>query len=469
MSTQQLQYKGSRSLRHRLILSLLSSRPLRITSIRPLSSPPGLTPYELSFIRLLSKITLGTKVTISLTGTEILFIPGRLNPPQDPVEHDCVERSVGWFLEPIIAIAALGKRPLKLVLKGVTTDPYGPSVDVLRLSLLPTLALFLPHESRPALELKIEKRGHLPLGGGEVYFSCPCVRKYLSGVSIIASGRVSKIRGIAHTTRTSPAFATRLVNAARGVLNRYIPDVYIYTDSMKGASAGLSPGYGITLLSTSTTGTLHTSSRSSHPSTPAQTPEDLGTIAALELLKQISNCGCVDGGAEWLAALGLVLSGERDVGHLRIGVDPWNQTMVDVLRGVRDCWGVKMRIKKVEKAVVIARQNNGVDEASDDEEVGWDGIKDSDQGEEDHIDHMSDNSTGPGVLMDEQDESEDDYDEETGFRSQQEEHMEDKELSEMVSRSRSRQKESTSEMKTMFEYELSCLGIGYVNVNLKGQ
>ena len=32
--------------------------------------------------------------------------------------------------------------------------------------------------------------------------------------------------------------ANRMVDSARAVLNNYLPDVYIYTDTVKGAEAG---------------------------------------------------------------------------------------------------------------------------------------------------------------------------------------------------------------------------------------
>lgn len=38
--------------------------------------------------------------------------------------------------------------------------------------------------------------------------------------------------------RVNPAMANRMVDSARSVLNSYLPDVYIYTDAIKGADAG---------------------------------------------------------------------------------------------------------------------------------------------------------------------------------------------------------------------------------------
>lgn len=91
-----------------------------------------------------------------------------------------------------------------------------------------------------------------------------------------------------------------------------------------------SPGYAITLVSSSTSHVLHSSEASScpRPSTSTQaaeestnsqrTPEDLGIEAARQLLSEIRRGGCVDRGWEWLVTTMLVLGGE-DVGKAKIG------------------------------------------------------------------------------------------------------------------------------------------------------
>lgn len=53
-----------------------------------------------------------------------------------------------------------------------------------------------------------------------------------------------------------PQNTNRMVDAARGVLNQLLADVYIFTDAMSGAAAGASPGYGLTLVAETTTGCL---------------------------------------------------------------------------------------------------------------------------------------------------------------------------------------------------------------------
>lgn len=136
------------------MLSILSRRPVQIDRIRPDEDQPGLRPSEVSFLRLLEKITEGTRVEISYTGTSVLFHPGTI--AGGTFTHTCPvapgERSVGWYLEPMLALAPFGKKDLVLTLKGITTDGRDASVDTIRTSGLPHLAMFLDKEG---VELRV--------------------------------------------------------------------------------------------------------------------------------------------------------------------------------------------------------------------------------------------------------------------------------------------------------------------------
>ncbi|GAA5936137.1 rRNA-processing endoribonuclease [Sporobolomyces koalae] len=348
-SSRVLSYKGSSHLRHRLVLSLLSRRPVRIDEIRSHASEPGLKPFEVSFLRLIEKLSQGSRLEISYTGTSLLFHPGTIS--GGSVIHNCdLGRSIGWYLEPLLVIAPFGKKELNLTLRGLTTDGRDASVDTIRTSGLPHLAMFLDTEG---VELRITKRGHPPSGGGEVTLTCPSVKAIKSGFDFTNVGRVSKIRGIAHSVRVSPQLSNRLVAAARSVLNRYIPDVYIYTDVYRGEDSGKSPGYAITLVSSSTSHVLHSSETSSCPrpsttETPAnsqQTPEDLGIEAARQLLSEIRRGGCVDRGWEWLVTTLLVLGGE-DVGKVKVG-GPMEAFLIEHLRDLKQFFGTTFKIKPI--------------------------------------------------------------------------------------------------------------------------
>jgi RNA 3'-terminal phosphate cyclase-like protein len=110
-----------------------------------------LTDYEVSLLRLLEKISNGSVIEISHTGTAILLKPGVLT--GGPIIHDCpLSRSVGYFLEPIVALAPFSKKPLMLTLRGITTDEKDLSVDLIRTVTLPHLAMFGVEDG---LELKV--------------------------------------------------------------------------------------------------------------------------------------------------------------------------------------------------------------------------------------------------------------------------------------------------------------------------
>lgn len=263
--------------------------------------------------------------------------------PGGNVTHNChLGRSVGYYLEVIVPLAPFCKKPLTVTLNGITGEEGRDlSADAVRTVTLPHLHLFGVSDG---LELQIKKRGSAPGGGGTVVFKCPIVRS-LKTLNYVDRGRVRKIRGIAYSTRVSPQFANRMVEAARGVLNRYIPDIYLYTDVYKGEDSGKSPGYGITLVAQSTTDVLHSAeSLSTVPGVDngvAQTPEDIATHAARLLLEEVCHGGCVDAKHQWLVLLLMVL-GKEDVGKCLMG-DLTAHT-VQFLRDLMAFFGVKFKV-----------------------------------------------------------------------------------------------------------------------------
>jgi RNA 3'-terminal phosphate cyclase (RTC), insert domain len=103
--------------------------------------------------------------------------------------------------------------------------------------------------------MQIKKRGAPPAGGGEIQFVCPIV-KQVKTLNFVEPGKIKRIRGIAsvsaclklksslrdlsHAVRVNPQFSNRMIEASRSVLNRYIPDIYLYSDVYKGDESGKS-------------------------------------------------------------------------------------------------------------------------------------------------------------------------------------------------------------------------------------
>ena len=94
------------------------------------------------------------------------------------------------------------------------------------------------------------------------------------------------------------------MDSARGLLTRYIPDVYIYTDVYKGQESGKSPGYALSLVAESTTDCLMSAECCFEPLQDNndekqvnelklvndyhfETPEDLGLYSAKLLLQYV--------------------------------------------------------------------------------------------------------------------------------------------------------------------------------------
>ncbi|CAM9210927.1 unnamed protein product, partial [Laminaria digitata] len=216
-----LRYKGSKHFRQRVVCSLLSGRAIRIDDIRPFPTRTdyqeevqmGVMDHEAAFLRLVDKLTNGTKVEINETGTSLRFKPGYVTGGR--ASHDCGNtRALGWFIEGLIPLALFSKSPFDLALSGITNDDVDLSVDALKAVTLPLLKLFGVAEEG-GLELKVKRRGAPPGGGGMVEFKCPIVRE-LKPIDLTDPGLIKRIRGNAYCTKVSPQIANRVAESSRG-------------------------------------------------------------------------------------------------------------------------------------------------------------------------------------------------------------------------------------------------------------
>ncbi|KAF4518836.1 hypothetical protein B566_EDAN006687, partial [Ephemera danica] len=125
MENNTLSFKGSNFLRQRLVLSILSGKTVRINDIRSKDTDPGLREFEINLIRLLDKMTNGTQIVVSESGTSLFFQPGILS--GGSIDHDCCpQRGIGYYLEVIVSLGPFCKKPLNCVLKGATNNKPAP-------------------------------------------------------------------------------------------------------------------------------------------------------------------------------------------------------------------------------------------------------------------------------------------------------------------------------------------------------
>ncbi|XP_068633444.1 probable RNA 3'-terminal phosphate cyclase-like protein [Battus philenor] len=350
-----LVYKGSNLFRQRLLLSVLSGRAIKIEDIRSSHDDPGLREYEVNLIRLLDKITNGTRVELSETGTSMYFQPGILVGGQ--VNHNCcTQRGIGYYLEVLLAVGPFCKEPLNAVLQGVTHHDLDVSVDKIKSAALPILLKFILVDD--GLELKVVRRGAPPLGGGEVVFRCP-VRRHLRPLQWTSWGLVKRIRGVVYALRVSPTMANRVVESAKGVMLKFLPDVYINTDQCRGPNAGKSPGFGVSLVAETNEKTFYCAEAKSLEAGSGETslPEDVGKECAMRLLDEVYRAGAVDSSFQWLLALWMAL-GQKDVSECVVG--PLSDYTISFLQHLKEFFGVMFKLEVL--------RSDADDECSDDED-----------------------------------------------------------------------------------------------------
>ncbi|RNA31277.1 RNA 3 -terminal phosphate cyclase [Brachionus plicatilis] len=329
-------------LRIKIILSVLSGKPLKLKNIRRNEHEPGLKDFEVNLLKLVDKLTSGTRTDINETGTSLYFVPGILIGGK--IEHDCgTERSIGYFLQTIMCMAPFTKTPLELTLTGITNDPDDVSVDLIKYSSIPIFKRFIGSDD--GLEFKVLKRGAKPGGGGEILFKCPTKMKLIP-VNLTDPGKIKRIRGIAYAMRVAPAVCNRMVEKAKGTLLKFIPDIYIISDHQKKDTAGNSPGFGLTLVAETTNGTFLCGEACSTPkgsdSQEPNVPEDIALKATHNLLEEIYRGGCVDSANQFIAYMLMVIN-QRDVSRILSGI--FSPFSIHFMRAIKDSFGVRFKIE----------------------------------------------------------------------------------------------------------------------------
>ncbi|KAJ4345593.1 uncharacterized protein N0V89_011726 [Didymosphaeria variabile] len=344
-----LQFEGHRHLTTRLLLSTLTGRPIRISKIRPSSTRPGLTPYETNFIRLLDSITNGAQIQFSMTGTTLVYRPGLITGSAEglgamggvirhEIPRECSRRGASWWLIPLALLAPFAKDKLNVVLHGegcvTSSTPAGDvSVDSVRTAILPLYKSFGIERN---IELRVLKRSCAPgqgkSAGGEVQLVFGHQVRLPKTLHLMNKGRVKKIRGVAYAVGVSGSNNARMIETARGVLNKFVPDTYIFSDVSKaplisgmvsksdpnGKTKG-AVGFGLSLVAESSTDCIYSADVASPPQ-GGVTPEDLGKQCAYQLLEKISAGGCVEVTSTETVLL-LMAMGSEDVGRVCLGRD----------------------------------------------------------------------------------------------------------------------------------------------------
>lgn len=327
-----------------------------------------------------------------MTGTTVVYRPGLITGSVEGlgahggvIRHelgkDCSVRGVSWWLIPLCILAPFSKGKVNIVIHGegcVTgCTPSGDvSVDTVRTAILPLYKSFGIDRN---IELRVLKRSCAPQAGknagGEVQLVFGHQVRLPKTLHLMNPGRVKKIRGVAYAIGVSGSNNARVIDAARGVLNKFVPDTYIYSDvsnaplvptnekNNPGAKKKGAVGFGLSLVAESSTNCLHSADVASPPSggTP---PEEIGKQAAYQLLEVISQGGCVSRIASQ-TVLCLMAMGSEDVGRLTLGREVvGSEDIIQLGRDLREFggsgWGLRDAGSEREEELVVSVVGRGV-------------------------------------------------------------------------------------------------------------
>lgn len=172
---------GGQILRTALSLSMLTGKPIRITKIRAGRKKPGLMRQHLTAVNAAARVCSAHTDGAHLGSTQLSFTPGSIRGG----EHTIAIGSAGsctlvlQTLLPALLFAPIASR---LTVQGGTHNPMAPCYHFLERAFVPLL-----HQMGANIQLRLNRFGFYPAGGGEVVVEIAPVKR-LSGLRIESKG-----------------------------------------------------------------------------------------------------------------------------------------------------------------------------------------------------------------------------------------------------------------------------------------
>lgn len=396
--TKPVKFTTHRSLASRLILATLHGRAVHISQIRANNpTSPGLSPSEISLLRLLESLTNGSHIEISYTGTTLLYkpglitgsVPGRGVDANGVLTHEVdgrVTRGISYLIQAVCLLAPFSKGKVNVLFTGpgvITSavEKWGDvSVDTVRTAILP---IYMQFGIERDLEIRVNRRSNPSnvirgrSGAGEVQVVFGHQVRLPRTVHMLRAGRVKRVRGVAYATGVSGGNNARMIEVARGVLNKFVGDIYIFSDisSAHMIETGKEPlekkkvglGFGLSLVAESTASGVLYSADAASGAEGGETPEEVGRRAAYTLLESISKSGCVSSEAA-MTVLTLMSMGSEDVGRVQMSRDVIaNENVIQLARDMTSFgaagWGIRDATEdgeKTEGQLIVSVVGSGI-------------------------------------------------------------------------------------------------------------
>jgi RNA 3'-terminal phosphate cyclase (ATP) len=277
---------GGQIIRTSIALSALTGEEVEIVNVRGKRSPPGLKAQHVTGIRAVAAISEAEVEGLEVGSMRLRFKP-RTRGGGAFTFNVGTAGSISLVLQALMPAAAFAPKPLEAKITGGTDVKWSPTIDYIRMVTLPILA-----KMGYKAELKVERRGHYPRGGGQVAFKAYPIEK-LNPITLEERGTVIKIDGRSHCVRLPSHVAERQAEAASRLLrNAGFEKVNVELESYPPESdPHLGPGSGITLYAPTSTGTIIGADAIGEKGKPA---EKVGEEAASKLLADLKTGMALD-------------------------------------------------------------------------------------------------------------------------------------------------------------------------------
>ncbi len=273
---------GGQVLRTSVALSALSKKPIEIFNIRAKRPNPGLRAQHMTGINALAEIA-GAKVSgLHVGSTTVIFEPTGLRGGRYKFNVGTAG-AITLVLQTIMPAAPFSPEKMELEISGGTDVAWSPPIDYFLHVVLSNLSL-MGYKA----EIKIERRGHYPKGGGLVKVFIMPVKK-LRAVRLLEKGDVRVIEGVSHAVNLPAHVAERQAKSAESILRKAGYDTEIRHESLR--EEGLGPGSGIVLWARTEAGSVIGADSLGEKGKPA---EKVGEEAASKILEELESGAPID-------------------------------------------------------------------------------------------------------------------------------------------------------------------------------
>ena len=156
---------GGQALRTSLALAAILQRPVEIHNIRAGRKKPGLRPQHLMAVRAMALITGGRVEGAERGSTRLYFEPQQIAPGDYSFDVGTAG-STSLVLQTMIPVLLFAETPSRVDITGGTHVPWSPCFHYMKDVFSPGL-----RQMGGALQLKIERWGWYPKGGGKIIAS----------------------------------------------------------------------------------------------------------------------------------------------------------------------------------------------------------------------------------------------------------------------------------------------------------